>query len=83
MLTHKYQNWYTELVGLSTWQWYGILAVALLLAGLSVIKPQFFYLLGANTLKQMWRSIKGWFRRSKKTAGEGSAYRRQWFSGRR
>jgi hypothetical protein len=71
MLTHKYQNWYTELVGLSTWQWYGILAVALLLAGLSVIKPQFFYLLGANTLKQMWRSIKGWFRRSKKTAGEG------------
>ncbi|OFZ78414.1 MAG: hypothetical protein A2583_14085 [Bdellovibrionales bacterium RIFOXYD1_FULL_53_11] len=57
MLTHKYQNWYTELIGVSTWQWYGILAIVLMLAGLSVINPQFFKILAISAGKRIWRGF--------------------------
>lgn len=58
MLTHKYQNWYTQLTGLSTQQWYGLFAIMLLLAGLSLIRPQFFKILTVSCLKALWRGIK-------------------------
>ncbi|MEK6705770.1 MAG: TraM recognition domain-containing protein, partial [Bdellovibrionota bacterium] len=58
MLTHKYQHWYTKIVGLPDLQLVGIVVAVLLLAGLSVIRPQFFKLLAISTIKKSWRAIK-------------------------
>ncbi len=71
MLTHKYQNWYSQLTSLSSWQWSIVLIIVLILAGLSVIRPQFFKILAMSAVKRLWRAILYFFHLRKLSSDKG------------
>jgi conjugal transfer pilus assembly protein TraD len=57
MLTHHYEHWYTQLFGLSSLQWYALLAASGTAAAFSLLKPEFFRIVIESAARRTKRSI--------------------------